>query len=107
MICDPIPFELVQKNLPVGGHYEPIMGICGKIFMTNLHNLQMLFMLRIKNKFSECLTPCAKMKAPMEDFLATVLPKPVDTVGYSGEVTPNLFCALHILLCSEKFVSNM
>jgi len=64
MICDPIPFELVQKNLPVGGHYEPIMGICGKIFMTNLHNLQMLFMLRIKNKFSECLTPLRKDEGP-------------------------------------------
>jgi len=32
MICDPIPFvELVQKNLV--GNYEPIMGVCGKIFI--------------------------------------------------------------------------
>jgi len=35
--------KLVQKNLI--GNYEPIMGICGKIFIINLHNLQMLFML--------------------------------------------------------------
>jgi len=26
-------------------NYEPIMRICGKIFVSNLHNLQMLFML--------------------------------------------------------------
>jgi len=44
MIYDPIPFvKLVQKILV--GSYEPIMGICGKIYIINLHNLQMLFML--------------------------------------------------------------
>jgi len=44
MIYDPIPFvKLVQKVLV--GNYEPIMGICGKIFIINLRNLQMLFML--------------------------------------------------------------
>jgi len=43
MIYDPIGFvKLVQKLLV--GNYEPIMGICGKIFITDLHNLQMLFM---------------------------------------------------------------
>jgi len=43
MIYDPIPFvKLVQKIL-VGKH-EPIVGICGKIFIMNLQNLQMLFM---------------------------------------------------------------
>jgi len=42
MIYDPIPFvKLVQKFLI--GNYEPIMGICRKIFIINLHNLQMLF----------------------------------------------------------------
>jgi len=46
MIYDSIPFvKLVQKILPVGGNYEPIMGICREIFIINLHNLQMLFML--------------------------------------------------------------
>jgi len=41
---DPIPFvKLVQKFLV--GNYEPIIGICGKIFIINLHNRQMLFML--------------------------------------------------------------
>jgi len=34
---------LVQKILV--GNYAPIMRICGKIFIINLHNLQMLFML--------------------------------------------------------------
>jgi len=44
MIYNPISFvKLVQTNL--GGNYEPIMGICEKIFIINLHNLQMLFML--------------------------------------------------------------
>jgi len=43
-IYDPIPFvKLVQKFLV--GNYEPIIGICGKIFIINLHNRQMLFML--------------------------------------------------------------
>jgi len=44
MNYDPIPFvKLVQKML--FGNYEPIMGNCGKRFIINLHNLQMLFML--------------------------------------------------------------
>jgi len=44
MIYDPIPFvELVQKILV--GNYEPIMRICRKICIINLHNLQMVFML--------------------------------------------------------------
>jgi len=44
VIYDSIPFvKLVQKILV--GNYEPIMCNCGKIFVINLHNLQMLFML--------------------------------------------------------------
>jgi len=44
MIYDPIPFvKLLQKIL--AGNYMPIMRICGKIIVSNLHNLQMLFML--------------------------------------------------------------
>jgi len=44
MIYDPIPFVmLVQKFLV--GNYAPIMRMCGKIFIINLHNLQMQFML--------------------------------------------------------------
>jgi len=44
MIYDPIPFvKLVQKFLIA--NYEPVMGICGKISVINLHNLEMLFML--------------------------------------------------------------
>jgi len=44
MIYDPIPFvKLIRKILD--GNYEPIKGICGKIFGINLHNLQMLLML--------------------------------------------------------------
>jgi len=44
MIYDPIPFvKLVQKIFVA--NYEPVMRICRKIFIINLHNLQMLFML--------------------------------------------------------------
>jgi len=44
MIYDSIPFaKLVQKFLIANS--EPVMGICGKIFIINLHNLEMLFML--------------------------------------------------------------
>jgi len=44
MIYDPIPFvKLVQKFLV--GNYEPIMRMCGKIFIINLQTLQMLFRL--------------------------------------------------------------
>ena len=40
----------------------------------------------------------------MEDFLATVLPRPADTGGIQGQLPPNLFCAPQVMLCSEKFV---
>jgi len=43
MIYDPIPFVKLVKTILVGKH-EPIMGLCGKIFIINLQNLQMLFM---------------------------------------------------------------
>jgi len=44
LIYDPISFvKLVQKILV--GNYEPIMGICGKIFIIHLHKQLILFML--------------------------------------------------------------
>jgi len=51
--------------------------------------------------------PAQTWRPPMEDFLATVLPRPADTVRHSGAVTPKCFCGPQILLCSEKFVSNI
>ena len=63
LILGPNSFvTLVQKILV--GNYEPIMGICGKIFIINLHSLQMLFMLWIKHKISECLAPLHKHEGP-------------------------------------------
>jgi len=63
MIYNPIPFvKLVQKIL-VGKH-EPNMGICGKIFIINLQNLQMLFMSLIENKYSECLANLQTQEGP-------------------------------------------
>ena len=49
MICDTISLKLVQKILV--GNYEHIMHICRKIFIINLYNLQMLFMLWIQKTF--------------------------------------------------------
>jgi len=47
---------------------------------------------------SECLDPCTNMKAPVENFLATVLPRPADTGENPGAVTTKSF------LCPPKFV---
>jgi len=94
MIYDLIPFvKLVQKILV--GNYEPIMRICGKIFIINLHNLQMLFMLWIKNIFSECLSkiPAQTWRPAMEDFPATVCPGPQTRWGIREQLPSNLFCA--------------
>jgi len=44
MIYDPIPFVKLVQNF-LAGNYGPIMRLCGKIFIINLHNLQMLLML--------------------------------------------------------------
>jgi len=43
MIYNPIPFVQLVQNFLVG-KYELIMDICGKIFIINLQNLQMLFL---------------------------------------------------------------
>jgi len=84
MIYNPIHFvKLVQKILV--RNYEPIMGIWKKLFLIDLHNLQMLFMLRIKYKFSECLAPAQICSPPMEHFLAMVVSKPVATGGNRGK----------------------
>jgi len=40
------------------------MGICGKILISDLHNLPMLFMLLIKYKFSEFLAALHKHEGP-------------------------------------------
>jgi len=39
----------------------------------------------------------------MEDFLATVLPRPEDTGAFGGSYPPYLFYAPQILLRSENF----
>jgi len=38
-------FLLLRSFKILVGNYEPIMSICGKMFIFNLHNPQMLFML--------------------------------------------------------------
>ena len=42
------------------------------------------------------------LSPPAEDFLATVLPRPVDTVGHSGAVTPKYFLCLPKFCCAQK-----
>ena len=44
------------------------MGLCDKIFIINLQNLQMLFMSWIEHKYSECLAPCTHKKPPNGRF---------------------------------------
>ena len=99
MIYDPIPFvKLVQKI--VVENYEPIMRICGKTFIITLHNLQLLFMLWIKNKFSECLTPFHKYEGPQwTTFWRRFCPGPQTRWNIRGQlpqslfVPPKFFCA--------------
>jgi len=69
------------------------MGICGKIFIINFHNLQMLFMLPIKYKFSECLAPLHKHEGPeWMTFWRRFFPVP-QTRGSFGGTYPQFFCA--------------
>jgi len=96
IIYDPIPFvKLVQKILV--GNYESIMDICGRIFINDLQNLQMLFTLSIKYKFSECLAPCTNMKAPNGRLSGNSSAQARRHGGHSGAVTPKYF------LCHPKF----
>ena len=107
MINDPVPFvKLVQKIL-VGNH-EPIMGICEKTFIINLHNLEMLFMLWIENKFSECVAPCTNMKVPSGRLSGDGSAEGRRHGGAFGGSYPQIFFVHpQILLCSEKFVLNI
>jgi len=97
MNYDPNPFvKLVQKIL--FGNYEPIVRICGKIFIISLRNLQMLCMLWIKNKFSECQASLHKHEGPQwKTFWRRFRPRP-QTRGHLGAVTPKSF------LCPSNFV---
>jgi len=107
MIYNPISFvKLVQKIL--GGNYEPSMGICEKIFIINMHNLQMLFMLWIKYKLSECLASLHKDEGPQwKTFWRRFCPGPQTRGAFGSSYPPNLFCVHQILLWSEKFVWNI
>jgi len=47
------------------------------------------------------------MKAPMEDCLATVLPRPANTGGNPEQLPPYLFCAPSNFVVFRKFVLNI
>jgi len=77
------------------------MGICGKMFIINLHNLQMLFMLKIKYKFSECLVPLHKCEVfQWKIFWRCFCPGPL-TRGAFGGVIPKSFCPPEFC-CAQK-----
>ena len=84
--------QLVQKFLV--GNNEPIIGICGKIFTINLHNLEMLFMLWIKYKFSECPAFLRKHEGPNGRLSGDGSARARRHGGHSGAVTPISCCAL-------------
>jgi len=78
------------------------MGICEKIFIINLHNLQMLFMLWIKNKFSEHLVPLHKLEGPQcKTYWRRFYPNP-QTGGNSEAVTLKSFLCLIKFCCAQK-----
>ena len=101
MIYDPIPFvKLIQKFLI--GNDEAIMRIGGKKYIINLNNLQMLFMLSIRYKFSECLPLLHNHEGPNGRlFLGRFCPGP-QTRGNSGQSPPKSLLFLQILLCPKK-----
>ena len=106
MIYDPIPFvKLVQKTLV--GDYDLITGIWVKIFIINLHNLQMLFMLWIKYKVSECLPLCTNMKVPNGRLSGDGSAQTRRYGQYLEAFNTKFFVPLQILLCSENFVWNI
>ena len=98
MIYGPISFlKLVQKI---------IIGIWGKIFEINLHNLQMLFMLKIKYKFSKCLAPLRKHEGPQwETFWRRLCPGP-QTQGAFEASYPKFFIPLNFVVL-KNFVLNI
>jgi len=84
------------------GNYEPIMGICGKIFIINLRNLQMLFMLWITYKFSECLVPLHKHERPQwKSSWWRFCPRP-QTRGACGSSYPQIFSCFLKFCCAHK-----
>jgi len=101
---DLIPFAKLVQKIFVGNH-EPIVGICGKIFIIHLHNLQMLW---IKNKFSECLARLHRHEAPHWNTFSRRFSPISQTRRTFGGSDPQIFYVpTKILLYSEKFVSNI
>jgi len=78
------------------------MGICGKIFVINLHTLQMLLMLWIKNKFSECLAPLQKHEGPGGRLSGDGSTQARRHGGAFGGRCPKSFLCLPKLCCAQK-----
>jgi len=105
MIYDPIPFaKLVQKILV--GSYEPITRICGKIHIINLHNLQMLFMLRIRHNISECLPPLHNHEGPSGRLPEDDSTQARKHGGIRGQSSSKSLFFPQIVLCSIKLFQS-
>ena len=80
------------------------MRICGKIFIISLHNLKMLFMLWINNKFSECLAPpLHKQEGPQwKTFWRRFCPGPQTRGAFAGSY-PQIFSVPPKFCCVEKY----
>ena len=103
MIYDPIPFVKLVQKISVGND-EPIMGICGKIFIINLLNLQMLLCCESNINIQKVWSPCTNMKAPQwKTLLATVLRRTADT----GQLRPNLFCSTNFVVLRKICFNHM
>ena len=104
MIYNPIPFvKFIQKFV---GNCEPIVGCCAKIFVIrpNLHNLQMLFMLWIKNNFSECLALLNKHEGPQwKTFWRRFCPGPQTQGDIRWKLPPNIASAPPNFVVIRKF----
>jgi len=107
MIYEPVPFvKLVQISL-VGKH-EPLMGLCGKIFIINLQNLQMLFMSWIETKHSECLAPLHTQETPKwKIFWRRIWPGRRERGRIRGRLPPNLSLPPNFCCAQKLYVENM
>jgi len=84
------------------------MGICGKIVIIDLHNLQMLFMLLIKYIFFECLSPLHKHEGlQWKTFWRRFRPCP-QIWGTFVTVTPKyFFCPPNFVVIRNIYFKHM
>jgi len=91
-MTDSRPNSFLARSIILVGNYEPIVGICGNLFVINLHRLQKLFMLWIKSTFSECLASLHKHEGlQLKTFWRRFCPDPQTRWSIRGQLPWNLF----------------